>query len=243
MNFRQSLNKIFLMLTLVSCASSVFAEQARIVEMTGEVKIRQGLNEHWDKAKIGMILRDVDTILTLEAAEVVLRLENGDTFTLSSNSVVDIGDLRKISERQLFLFLVSKKIEKLEPREGNEYRVESISSVRGEEKVVADENSMKNTPVWVREKNGARAMCEQEFFPNAIMKFHKIMSNYGSAELCSEIHFYLGKAFEALDQPGRALDAYQNVLTHSKEDACASSHSEKMYKAAEEAVKVLKKRK
>lgn len=226
-----------------AASSSVFADQAKIIKMNGEVKVRHGLNEEWDRAVIGMLLRDIDTILTLEAAEVVLRLEGGDTFTLNSNAVVDIGDLRKISERQLFLFLVKNKIKKLKPREGGEYRVKSVSSVRGEDKSSENEIVASETPVWVREKNGARAMCEQDYFPNAIMKFHKIMSNYTAAESCTEIHFFLGKAFEAIDQPGRALDAYQNVLQHSETDVCVSSHSKKIYAAASQAVQALKKRK
>ena len=109
-----SLHKHLLITGIIALVCSiapapVFAGQSKVIKMRGEVKVRKGLNEDWDRAVIGMLLRDVDTILTLESAEVVLLLESGDTFTLGSNAVVDIGDLRKISERQLFLFLVSKK--------------------------------------------------------------------------------------------------------------------------------------
>lgn len=219
------------------------SETAKIIKMSGEVKVRAGLNEHWDEAHIGMLLRDIDTILTTEAAEVVLKLASGETFHLESNAVVDVGDLRKISERELFLFLMSQKMDKIKAPDGKaKLRITNVSVVRAENKAGGAEEAAPARPdgYWRQETNGARSMYEQDFFPNAIMKFHKILQKYPELETCSEIYFYLAKSFEHIDEPGRALEAYRLVLALAKQDACGTLPAEKMISEATDAIRRLK---
>ena len=218
------------------------SETAKIVKLNGDVKVREGLNENWDTAHIGMLLRDIDTILTLESSEVVLELDNGETFRLSSNAVVDIGDLRKITERELFLFLMSQKMDQIKTPEGkSKLRITNVSVVRAENKAAGNtESQSKAESFWQQETNGARSMYEQDFFLNAIMKFHKILQKYPALEMCSEIYFYLAKSFENINEPGRALEAYRLVLAHAEHDACGMLPLDEMVAESTQAIKRLK---
>jgi len=173
------------------------------------------LAEEWQKVSIGLLLKDIDTILTGEDAEVALKFENGETFTLGSNAILDVGDLRKIQEKELFLYLMSKKIEKIESRKyKTRLRVGDVSVVHGESK--ADKESVKaekSQPDWaVREVNGALSLYIQEYYTNTIIKLHKILAKYESAIDYAKIYFYIGKAFEAINKNGQAIDAYQTVI-------------------------------
>jgi len=234
----------FVILLLLAQAAAG-SESAKIAKMSGEVKVRRGLDESWGEAHIGMLLDDIDTILTGERSEVVLKLHSGETFRLQSNAVIDIGDLRKITERELFLFLMSQKMDKIKPGdEKAKLRITNVSVVRAENKAEAkraENNTASDDRLWQQETNGARAMYSQEFYPNAIMKLHKIIRKNPNLEKCSEIFFYLAKSYEEIDEPGRALEAYRIVIANAESDACEAKHRAEMITDATRAIKKLKK--
>ncbi|MFQ5633367.1 MAG: tol-pal system YbgF family protein, partial [bacterium] len=208
------------------------SDGAKIVKMSGEVKVRKGLDENWSAAHIGMLLDDIDTILTLEASIVVLKLQSGETFRLASNAIVDIGDLRKITERELFLFLMSQKMDKMKPNdEKAKLRITNVSVVRAANKATKSKTGSRTTienRQWLQEMNGAKAMYFQSFYPNAIMKLHKILQKNPDMEQCCEIFFYLAKSYEEIDKPGRALQAYRIVVANAKNEPCNTVRKEDM---------------
>ena len=217
----------------------------RVRSLRGDVRIRRGLEETWHPAGIGAVLEDIDTILTGEASEVVVTLDNGNAFTLSSQSILDIGDLRKITERELFLYLMSEKVRKIQkPEEGSTLRISNISVVRAEDKRKSSSESQNRTSQsdrWWWEINGAKALHIQAFHTNAILKFHKILEKYENLDDGGEIYFYLGKAFEAINEPGRAMDAYQQVLDQIGDSSHHGSRAREYVDSATEALRRLKK--
>jgi tetratricopeptide (TPR) repeat protein len=225
---------IFIGLTqIVSAAPAV-----KIISISGEVKIRRGVEETWHHAAVGMLLEEIDTILTGEASAVVLKTDEGATFRLGGLAILDIADLRKITERELFLYLMSQKVNQIPSREGKtRLRIGNVSVVHGEPKAgQARSQSDDESKNWMQETNGAKALYEQEYYPNAIMKLHKMLAKYPNAEDCGERYFYLGKAFEALNKPGQAIDAYKAVL----EKLCENDLSQQRADEARQAIERLK---
>lgn len=198
------------------------APAAKIIGLKGEVKVRRGLEENWQPARIGMLLETIDTILTFEHGEVMLEMPTGATFRLSGNTWLELSDLRTISERELFLALVSQKIRKISaPAEKTRLRIGNISAVHGEQKTAAPApNAAEVTVRWRREVNGAHALLAQRYFPNAILRLHQIMARYPDVVDCGEMQFSLGQAFEALQRTGQAHDAYQAAVAQGQDAAC-----------------------
>lgn len=219
---------------------------AKIIRLSGDVKVRRGVEETWQPASIGMLLEDIDTILAGSDGEVILETFDGTTFKLSKNAVLDISDLRKITEKELFLYLMSKKVQRIDPREGKtKLRIGNVSVVHGESKT-KPESAISNgleTGFWFQEKNGAKALYEQKFYPNSIIKYHKILDKYDTIEDCGEIHFYLGKSFEALSQSGQAVDAYQEAIHRFQQQKSDNPNAEKWLTEAQQAIERLKPKK
>ena len=69
---------------------------------------------------------------------------------------------------------------------------------------------------------------------------YKVLEKYSSIDDCGEIHFYIGKSFEALSETGRAIDAYQQVIDRTKESSCDSLMIKKYTDASAEAIRRLK---
>jgi hypothetical protein len=200
------------------------ADEVKIAKVSGEVRVRRGVETTWHPVSVGIFIKDVDTILTGEKGKVVLELENGNTFVLSSNSILDVADLRKITDRQLFLYLVKSKVNQLEKHpEKTELRLGKVSVVHGENRdTTAIDQISVPAESWTPIINGALALYQQQYYPNAIMKLNKILDAGLPRERWCEAYFYLGHSFEAINKPGQAIDAYQIVV-----DECADSNPER----------------
>lgn len=226
-------------LILIGPAASSFAKAGvKIISISGEVKIRRGVEETWQRAGVGMSLEAIDTILTGEASAVTLETPEGGAFRLGSFAILDIADLRKISEREMFIYLMSQKVNQIPDRsEKAKLRVGNVSIIHGARaETPASESGRDESQSWRQETNGAQALYEQGYFPNAVVKLHKVLAKYPSREDCGEVHYDLGKAFEALQKNGQAVDAYKIVL----ERACDNGASQQRAEAAREALARLK---
>lgn len=219
---------------------------AKVIKISGDVKVRKGLEEDWQPATVRILLEDIDTILTGVDGVVVLQTTEGSSFELGNNSILDISDLRKISEKELFLYLMSKKVQKIEPHNGKRpLRIGKVSVVHGESKVTSKNvaDSSLKSDFLLQEKNGALALHEQKLYPNSIIKYHKILERYSTNKDCGEIHFYLGKSFEALNQIGQAVDAYEQALHQLQQPNCDNPNAEKWSAEAQQAIEKLKQKK
>ncbi|MBN2201740.1 hypothetical protein JW777_07300 [bacterium] len=208
---------IFWIIAGLSAFQCRTAGSAVLVETVhGDVRVRRGLEENWSKARPGMPLEALDTVWSGEASETVLRLEDGTRFTLGGNAILDIGDLRRITEKQMFLFLMSRKVEGLAASDSSRpIRIANVSVVRGARRGdrtdMASEGAAGNAG-WVREKNGAQALNNAGLTPNAVIRLCRILERYPGLKDGGEIHWMLGRAFESMNQPGRAMEAYRTAL-------------------------------
>ena len=230
--------RIFLAILILANVSQLTwaGTKVKIAKASGEVRIRRGVEETWQPASAGTRLDEIDSILTGEGARVILETREGKVFELGSNSILDIADLRRISEHELFLFLISEKINQIEPRKKKtKLRIGNVNVVHGELKSDHKNTGKPANEFWVFEKNGAKALFAQDYITNAVLKLNKILLRYPNLNDCGEIHSYLGKGFEKLNNPGQAIDAYQTVIKRSAE-GCSSSSKQLWVNEAESAL-------
>ena len=238
------LQKIIPLLAVLFFITAVNAEiSVKIIEMKGSVKIRFGLEETWKPAFVGLFLEDMDTILAGENSLVVLQFENGNTFTLGSFAMLDIGDLRRIIEKELFLYLMSKKVEQIETQdEKTPLLIGNVSVVRGESKIDSDSSlniSLKST--WVEwEINGALSLYKQQYYPNTVVKLYKVLEKYESYEDCGKIFYYIARSLEQLEMDGQAIDAYQSVIDAYFKQKCDGEVSQARVEESRKAINNLK---
>jgi tetratricopeptide (TPR) repeat protein len=216
---------------------------AKITKISGDVKVRRGVEEAWQNATIGVLLEDIDSILTGANSEVALVTDDGVNFKLGESSTLDISDLRKITRQEMFLYLMSKKVQKIEPGTGTtKLRIGNVSVVHGESKAKSDSTPVEhsNPNFWITEKNGAIALHDQQYYPNSIIKIHKILDKYNSIQDGGELYFYLGKSFEKIENTGQAIDAYQVAARLHEEQKSATQNSKPWLYEAQQAIEKLK---
>jgi hypothetical protein len=220
--------KTFVIILIMSISVLVhtgLSKEVKIVKMSGEVKIRHGVDELWQPASLGIFLKDIDSILTGEKGEVILQVEEGRQFNLGPNSMLDIADLREISEQELFLYLMKSKLGKVEKRNGKTpLRIGNVSVVHGTYQDTAKQELLQPSKESEEQlKNGIRALYTQQYYPNTILKINKTIEDQNIPDQCGELHYYLGSSFEKLDKPGQAIDAFEKAVQESKSGNCTGS--------------------
>jgi hypothetical protein len=203
---------VFIMLVGVVWADG----EVKITHLKGDVRIRVGLDEDWQKARIGMILKNLDTIYSGENSSVILLNQDGQKFTLQAHSILDISDLREIQERELFLFLMTQKVDQIDIKDtGTKIRVGNVSVVHGESKkdAITTDLSDSNIDWYTFEMNGAKALIAHTYYPNAIIKLHQIRNRYSEERDQGFASYQIGSTFEAMDNIGQAMDNYQTAIT------------------------------
>ncbi|MEJ2628282.1 MAG: hypothetical protein P8078_06980 [bacterium] len=238
--------KIFFLLCLIfTYRFSYGTVEVKIDKIQGQVQVRRGVEEEWTPAGINMVLKDIDTILTGETGIVVLSIEKGMVFTLGSNSILDIGDLREITKDELFLYLTSQKVKNLQKiNEPTNIHIENVSVVRAEQKSLEKEAVIpdKNSEIKIFEINGAKALFQQEYYTNSIMKFYQILESYSEFNKRGEIYYYLGHSFESIHEYGRARDAYETARQEFKNSENSDPNTQLLEKKSEEASERIKAR-
>jgi len=226
---------------LYFCFQLQFAATARIIQMSGDVKVRLGVNENWQTAQLDLLLEDIDTIWTGKDGTTVLELKNGQKFQLSANSMLDIADLRKIDEQELFLTLMKMKLDKLNIKdEKTPLRLGTVSVVHGASQD-SSELPVPSSTLEIQEplKNGIRDLFRQSYFPNTILKIEKFYKQYSGGQDCGELYYYLGHSFEAIDQLGQATDAYGRVV-QGEEEQCRQTQWTSLAREGMERIENLK---
>lgn len=208
-------NYLFIILIIIGMLVNSLQADVKILEAKGNVMVRFGIEETWHKAQIGSILKNIDSILSGENGLVTLELEDGTQFKLGPNAVLDVIDIRKIQQRELFMYLMSQKIDQLDTKEENTpVKVGNVSIVHGDSK--QEKNTVKSDIVqedwYLFEINGALALYDHQYYPNTIIKCIKIQNKYDPERDLGKIDFYIGKSFEALKDKGQAQDAYKHAL-------------------------------
>jgi hypothetical protein len=211
--------KIFIVAIFMIVVNGLQAD-VKIVEINGNVMVRYGIEESWNKAQIGSILKNIDSILSGEDGSVVLEIKGGMLFKLGSNTILDIADIREIQQRELFMYLMSQKIDKLEtPQDSTPVRVGNVSIVHGDSKQVDNAQvSQKKQEDWYPfEVNGALALYDHQYYPNTIIKCMKIQNKYDPGRDAGQIDYLIAKSFEGINDSAQARDVYQKALDENKQ--------------------------
>jgi hypothetical protein len=214
-----------LFLSLLILVQYGYPDSVKIIEVKGEVHIRQGVEETWQSATPGILLDDIDSILSGKNGRAVLETADGRRFELSPNSQIDIADLRQLGNEELFLQLMKEKLKKIGSRQGKTpLRVGTVSAVHG-----SSQDSVQNVPavklVIDPEPvlNGIRDLFSQDYYPNTILKIHRFMNLYPVINDCGELYYYLGHSFEELQQPGQAMEAFRTSIQTGQQVDCTNS--------------------
>ena len=90
--------------------SSVLGQDVAVHKIQGDVRVRHGVAESWNRVALGDVLKPDDTMKTGLKGAALLVVNGGKRITLPSEVIVDVSDIRDLTQEELMLKLTMEKV-------------------------------------------------------------------------------------------------------------------------------------
>jgi hypothetical protein len=199
------------------CAASLLAAQTYADGITvqrtrGEVSVRHGVTEGWTPVGTGEQLRPHDSMKTGGDGAAVLTVATPDgpkTITLPAEVIVDMSDIRELSQEELMLKLTMEKVR------GSDYRWQEgdpaipnagvIHGSRGGSSRELSENELRTGRLQL---NGARVLYDNGFFSTCVLRAMEVFRLYPALRESFNDRLMVARALEEARLSGEALAEY-----------------------------------
>jgi hypothetical protein len=201
----------------VACGVTAAAESITIQHADGDVSVRHGVAEVWNKVASGDLLRPNDTMRTGKGANVVLLVHLGTSaasrrITLPPHVIVDMSDIRDLTQEELMLKLTMEKVR------GSSYQwkndgmfIPDAAVVHGANGAAPEPLSENNIQTGRLQLNGVRVLYENGFFASCVLRSMEVFRLYPALSSSFEHRLMVAEAMEKANLHGEALAEYGSV--------------------------------
>jgi hypothetical protein len=196
----------------VLTAAPAVAGTITVQRVQGDVSVRQGVTETWTRVGAGDSLKPNDTMRTgKKGSAVIVAVLRGDVtkrITLPADVIVDMSDIRDLSQEELMLKLTMEKVRASSYEWKNEdLRIPDATVVHGAQRgaatapaAPADSGRLQ----W----NGARVLFENGFYSTGVLKALEIFRLFPAVAAVVSNRLLIGEALEKAGLHGEALAEY-----------------------------------
>ncbi len=202
---------IFALITFVTL--TLQAEDFVIKSLKGKAKVRHGVLETWTTVSVGDTLKPEDTILTERGSTMVIIKPAGIRYSIPEASMLDIADLRNLTQDELLLRLAMENIKSVPVQQrSNDITVPNTTIVHGDD-ISKDAEALKlpRTEVGSLQMNGVEVLYDNSFYASGILKSKALMRLFPEARDEFTFRFQLAKAFEQVNLYDEALTEYVSL--------------------------------
>jgi hypothetical protein len=211
--------RLSVLVLLVISSSALVGGEIVVKRVEGEVQVRQGVTEVWNSVAQGDVLRPDDTMKTGPRGSALLLFPAAVTGTtakriaLPPEVIVDISDIRQLSQEELMLKLAMEKVRSSSYQwKSDDLQIPNASVVHGENK---DENSPlpeNDLATGILQMNGTRVLFENGFYPTCVLKALEVFRLYPTLGEQVENRLLVAEALERSRLKGEALNEYGALL-------------------------------
>ncbi len=193
-----------------------FGEEVKIISLHGNVAVRHGIQEEWISAAVGDVLKPDDSIESGKNSSITLLIDGKTKFTIPESVIIDISDLRVVTQDELLLKIAMENIRTI-PRDkrDNELYVPRITTVHGENMGNASKKITLSTEIGLKQLKGSKILFDNKYYATSILKAKEVFRIYPELKIRTEFHLMVAEAFEKLNLLEEALSEYIN-LSHEQ---------------------------
>jgi hypothetical protein len=204
---------LIILLGLV-CGVALAAESITVQRAEGEVSVRHGVAEVWNRVAPGDVLHPNDTMRTGKGGNVVLLVHWGPAaaskkLSLPPQVIVDMSDIRDLTQEELMLKLTMEKVR------GSSYQWKTDGMVIPDAAVVHGANNAASVPLSENDiqtgrlqLNGVRVLYENGFYASCVLRAMQVFRHYPALASSFEHRLMLAEAMESANLRGEALSEY-----------------------------------
>jgi hypothetical protein len=204
---------------------AIGGEEITLQKAVGEINVRAGVTETWTKANAGDALKPDATVKTGKKSSALILLPTSNkTISLPAEVMMDISDIRELTQEELMLKLTMEKVRSSSYEWKNkEMNIPNTTVVHGEAKDKKGPSAESNSELGILQMNGTRVLYENGFYPTSALKALDVMRRYPSLGSQFENRLFVAQALEKSNLKSEALNEYvslsyaRNITTAQKE--------------------------
>jgi hypothetical protein len=203
---------------------SLFALQLQAADFVvkavrGTVEVRRGVMEEWKKVKVGDLLKPEDSMRTGTGSSAVIEADK-KKLTVPEMTILDISDVRQLSQEDFLLKLAMENILAVPPREKDELAIPSATVMHGTDMSKTDQPAISDMKVGEMELKGARVLYDNAYYATAVLKSKETLRMHPELKSNIDARLTIATAFEKMKLTKEAITEYSLL---SKEDLPAST--------------------
>jgi hypothetical protein len=216
---------------LLSVISLAISGDVKVLALKGTAFTRHGIDEKWNAVSVGDILKPEDTIELGKLSSVVLLVDGSKRLNLPENVMIDIADLRVLTQEEVLLKLAMETVRSVPSKENmNQTDIPHMTTVHGSDKEVYPSGQLISREAGLKQLNGTKVLYENGYFGTCILRTKGLTRLYPA--LPSAIDARL-RAASALEKMNLRLEALEEYIRLGKEDLTAEQHSLVVFKMKE----------
>lgn len=207
------MNKIILLAIAVAAISVSALADVKIITVKGDVTVRRGMSEQWQKVARGDVLKPEDSIQLLKNSSATILIDDVKTLTIPEQVILDVADLREMSQEELLLRLAMETIRSLPVKKSDDnLEIPTTTTIHGKNSASETEIE-KNVPADGKLRlNGVKVLYQNKYYAGCIVRAKEIFRVFPALAKNFEVRLLVAEALEAMKLNGEALEEYYSLL-------------------------------
>ncbi len=180
----------------------------------GTVEVRRGVTEEWKKVKVGDLLKPEDSMRTGAGSSAVIEADK-KKLTVPEMAILDISDVRQLSQEDFLLKLAMENILAVPPREKDELAIPSATVLHGTDKSRTDQPVFSDAKVGEMELKGARVLYDNTYYATAVLKSKETLRMHPELRSNLDARLTIAAAFEKMKLTKEAITEYSLLSQES----------------------------
>lgn len=199
------------LLLVVAVTVSANAGEIVLQRAQGNVTVRHGVTESWIGARPGDSLSPDATIKVGGKGSAVLVARN-KTITLPAEVIVDMSDIRDLSQEELMLKLTMQKVRSSAyERKQNDLTAPKITPTHGTNRAAGEALTENDIAEGMFLLNGTKALFNNGFYSTCALKTLEVLRRFPSLASKFEYRWLAAEALEKSKIKGEALTEYMTL--------------------------------
>ena len=206
--------KTYFLLATAFLAAAAVAGDIKVVSVRGDVQVRRGVHEQWQTAAPGDVLKPEDSIKLEKLSSAVILLGEKERFVLPPEAIVDLSDLRRLTQEDLLLMLAMERVRSVPGgHPGDDLAFPRTSTVHG-----ANRGSLPPAPApghspGAFELNGTNFLYEHGFYATCVLKSKEVFRLNPALLKVIDARMRVASALERMSLTGEAAEEYSGLLS------------------------------
>ena len=173
----------------------------------GTVEVRKGVMEEWKKLKVGDLLKPEDSMRTGPGSTATIETDKRK-LTVPEMTILDISDIRQLSQEDFLLKLAMQNILAVPPRDRDDLSVPSATVIHGDNVAKSNSPVSSDSNEGEMQLHGARVLFDNSYFATSILKSKETLRTHPELKANFDARLTVATAFEKMKLTKEALTEY-----------------------------------